>query len=754
MNNRKTRNPLPEFFKKFQFDRNLGFLIGVFGVTGLILVRLFQIQVLAHDYYTQIATKEHYGYSELPAHRGEIFIKDYASGENVRVATNSTLALLFADPTLIKDKKLVTDRIVPLIYNIDQAKAADQQRVIDAINRAKTAEDLEKAKPYTDDQLYQNFYNEILNKVSSDTRPMIIVGTDLTTEETAAIHALNMPGVVVDTAGQLIVYPPQLSDIKAASQSLGQILQTPPLQLEASLRSRNRYVILQRKLSPEITAKIKEIISKDASDSYTGLGMKDEYFRYYPEGQLGANVLGFVTPTGDGSYGIESTFNTELRGKNGVFQTQKDSVGRLITVGDSLIQPAEDGDNLVLTLDRSIQLAVESRLKKAVTDYRADSGQVIVMDPKTGRILAMAGYPSFDPNDYGTVYEKEEIKLNESQIKDLVPVKDMEDAFWLYRNVAAQDRLMVFKETLKDGTIIYEQYKNLIGPEAYQNKAVGAPYEPGSVFKTIVMSIGIDDGDVSATTSINGDGTFKVDEYTIHDVSAKCIGHISMSQVLAQSCNTGMSWLSTKIGRQLFYNYMLRYGFGKRTEIEFDNESAGQIAHYTQWADSELATHSFGQGITVTMIQMAEALSAMANGGVMMQPFIIDSVEKTPGNWVKTQPVTLGQIIKPETAETMTGMMVGAVEHGVSHNNAMDNYYIAAKTGTSQTYRNGVPLSGAGTTIATVGGFGPINNPKFVIMAKLDHPRTSEWADTTTSNLFKSVAEYLYDYYSIPPDKK
>ncbi len=747
------RSALRKLFQHLELDRNLVFLIFVCLLTTIIIARLFYLQVLAGGYYAGIAAREHYGYNELPAHRGEIYIKDYASGENVRVATNSTLDLLFADPTLIKNKKLVADRVVPLIYDLTEARKLDEERVKTGILRAKTAEELEAVKPYTDDELYQNFYNDLLEKISSDVRPVIILSNEITPPQADAIKKLNLPGVEVTENQELKAYPPQITNIKIVAQELGTILETPPMQLETVLRGLNRYVILKRKLSPEVSSKIKEIIGQDESQSFTGLGLKEEYYRYYPEAQLAANVLGFVTPAGEGSYGIETKFNTELKGVKGVFQTQKDSIGRLITVGDTLIQPAEDGKNIVLTIDRAVQMAVEAKLKRAVEDYRADSGQVIVMDPKTGRIIAMAHYPSFDPNDYGTVYETEEIKLTEQQIKDLVPVKDQENVFWLYRNVAAQDRLMIFKKQLADGTTIYEHYKNNIGPEAYQNKIVGEPYEPGSVFKVITMATAIDDGDVTPSTTINDSGSLKVDEYEIKNVSAKCTGRINMAKSFAQSCNTGMGWVAQKIGRNLFYNYMKRFGFGERTEIEFDNEHPGKIPHYGQWADSELVTHGFGQGITVTPLQMASALSAIANNGVMMQPYIVDSVEKSPGVWIKTEPQVLGQIISSDTAKTMIGLMVGAVEDGVSSNNRMDKYYVAAKTGTSQTYKNGKPLSGAGTTIATVGGMGPINDPRFVVLAKLDRPRSSEWADLTTSNLFKSVAEFLYDYYSLPPDK-
>lgn len=734
-------------------DRNQAFF-GFIGIITLIIIgRLFSLQIVAHGYYAEIAAREHYGYSELPAHRGEIFIKDYASGENVRIATNITLDLLFADPTLIKNKKLVADRIIPLIYDLEEARKLDEERVKTSILRAKTAEELEKIKPYSDDQLYQNFYNDILEKISSDIRPVIIITTNLASDKADKIKAANLAGIEITPNNELKAYPPQISDLKTTAEKLGNILESPPLSLEAVLRGRNRYVVLKKKIQPEVSAKIQEIIKSDENKNFVGLGLNEEYYRYYPENQLAANVLGFVTPSGDGSYGIESKFNTDLRGVKGVFQSQKDSIGRLITVGESLLQPAQDGKNYVLTIDRSVQMAVESRLKQAVEDYRADSGQVVVMDPKTGRIIAMAHYPSFNPNSYGEVYQKEEIKLKPEEIEGLVPIEKMENTFWLYRNVAAQDRTMIFKKELVDGTIIYEHYKNNIGPEAYQNKIVSEPYEPGSVFKVIAMAIGIDDGDVSPTTTINDSGSLKVDEFEIKNVSAKCTGRINMTKVLANSCNTGMGYVAQKIGRNLFYNYLKRFGFSERTEIEFDNEHPGQIAHFSQWADSELVTHAFGQGLTATPIQMVTALSAIANNGVMMQPFIVEKIEKTPGQWTETNPTILGQIIKPDTAEIMKGMMVAAVEDGVSVNNRMPDYYIAAKTGTSQTYKHGKPLTGAGTTIATVGGFGPINNPKFVILAKLDRPRSSEWADNTTSNLFKSVASYLYEYYSIPPDK-
>jgi cell division protein FtsI/penicillin-binding protein 2 len=747
-NSNRSRSPFPAL------DRSLVLFAAFVAITAIILVKLFTLQVIAHDHYQTIAAREHYGYSELPAHRGEIYLKDYASGEKVRVATNSTLYLLYADPTMVKDKKLVTDRIVPFIYNLEEQRKIDEERVKTAILRAKTAEEIEAAKPLTDQQLYDQFYQQILEQISADIRQVVILSNEISSEEAERVRNLSLSGIEVTETNQLKAYPPQITDFRGTAQKLGEALLTPSLKMESLLRGRNRYEILKRQIPPDIAHQIKESISEDEGKNFVGLGLTEEYFRYYPEGQLAANVLGFVTPTGDGSYGIEAAFNNILKGKNGMFEAQKDSMQRLITVGDSMIEPAQDGQNVTLTIDRSIQMVLENKLARQVEAVKADSGQAIIMNPKTGAIIAMAHYPTFDPNAYSDIYQKEEIPLKPEEVAQLEPIEGMENTYWFYLDRNSDYRYMVFKKILADGTEVYEKYKNKVGPEAYQNKVVGAPYEPGSTFKAIVMSIAIDDQTVSPSTSINDSGVLKVDEYEIKNVSAHCTGRLNMTEVLINSCNTGMGWVAQKIGRSLFYSYLKKYGFGDRTEIEFDNEHPGQLSHFNTWADSELVTRAFGQGLTATMLQMVSAYSAIANNGVLMQPYIVDSVEKTPGNIIKTEPTVLGQVIRPETAETMTNMLVAVIENGVENKARSNTYYLAGKTGTSQTYKYGKPLTGAGTTLGSIGGFGPVDDPKFVMFIKMDRPRSSEWGGDTAGPVFREMAEYLMEYYSVPPDKK
>jgi len=729
-----------------------------FLVLGIIISRLFYLQIIRNDHYMAIAAREHYGYTELPARRGEIFIKDYASGEDIRIATNITLDTLFADPTLIKNPKLVADRIVPVIFALENERTKDNNRIDTARKRAQTQEDLNKLKSLTDEELYTSFHTSVLDKISQKVRPQILLSETLEEKVLEEIQKHGLNGLEVKD-GKLYAYPNQITDREYLASFLSKYISLTPTRLEQILQGRNRYVVLATKIAPEQSAQIKQIINDDDSKNFFGLGLNEEYYRFYPENELAAQVLGFVTPNGIGQYGIESSFNSQLQGKKGVFQTQRDGSihSRQITVGDSLIQPAVDGDSIVLTIDRAMQLRVEALLQTAVDKYQADSGQVIIMDPRTGKIMVMAHVPRFNPNRYSEALSTKEVPFTSEEIESLVPIESEQNTFWFYRNYAANDRFKVMKETVKTNESeidIFKRYNNWIGLEAYQNKATGAPYEPGSVFKTVTMAAAIDDKDVTPQTAFHDSGVLEVDEFKITNVSGACTGYVNMTHVLGYSCNTGMGWVAQQMGRTLFYSYIIKFGFGERSGIEFDNDHPGKVEHFSQWAASELATRAFGQGLTVTPLQMTNAYAAVANGGTLMQPYIVEKIIQKDGKVVETNPVSIHKVITEDTAHKITAMLVSGVENGVAGNAGLNNYYVAAKTGTSQTYRHGKPLKGAGTTIASIAGYGPIEKPQFVILVKFDKPRSSEWGGETAAYLFRDIASYMYEYLGIPPDKK
>jgi cell division protein FtsI/penicillin-binding protein 2 len=746
------------------FDKMTIFIVGSSFITFAIIVRLFQLQVLAHDHYQEIANREQYGYIELPAQRGDIIIKDYHSGEEFPIATNTTLNLIYADPTIIKDPHYVASILTPLLFDLELERAKENEEIQETAQtlapELSPEEINELLKPSSDTEIREKFNDDLITSIGQQQRPEILLATDLDKKTFQAISSLNISGIEVMEDGYIYAYPPQIFNKDDTAEQLAPYIEIPSSKLSKILEGQNRYVVLKRRLDPDVSDEIKRLIKEDETEGLAGLGMTEEYFRFYPEGSLAANIIGYVNHANLGQYGIESSFNNQLQGVGGKLHTKQDSIGRQITVGESTMEEAVDGANIVLTIDRSIQLQVEKILESAVKEYRADSGQVIIVNPQTGAVIAMAHYPSFDPNSYGDVFAQEEVFFTEEEIETLYPTRD-EDVYYFYINAITLDKYLVFEKQDEEGNKRYYRYINLRGPEVYHNKIVSWPYEPGSVFKSVAMAIGIDDGDITPNTTFNDYGPIGVDfnvytqeyDFEIKNSEGDYMGLVDMNTVLAKSLNTGMTFLAKEIGPALFYSYLDKFGFLDRTDIEFENENTGKIEYFEDWTESELATHAFGQGMTVTMLQLANAYSALANGGVLMQPYVIEELRGDNGTSTKTEPYQIRQVISADTSSKITQMLVYSTENGVAKNGQVEGHLVAGKTGTSQTYKHGKALSGTGTTITSFAGYGPIDDAKFVILVKFDHPRESEWGSTTAAPTFSKIASYLFDYYNIPPDK-
>jgi len=733
----------------------VGFL---FFVTAVVGIRLFQLQVISHGYYKEVAQTAHQGYTELPARRGEILITDYNSGEVFKIATNTTLNLLYADPYLIDDSGLVAETLAPLVFDLEQEKGLDEQRVAEELevayeieNEEERTEALTKIAYKTDEELFDDFQDRLEEQLSEKTRSQILLAEGVDQETQYALNEMDLTGLVVTENGDVYAYPPEISNKGKTAELLAEVFQVDAANLESTLEGTNRYTVIKRKLDPEISVQIDNIIDNDENGDFLGIDMLEEYYRYYPEGELAAQVLGYTNSAGVGQYGIEGFFNSSLTGKKGYFTSQLDGVGQQITVGDSVLEPAEDGANIMLTIDRTIQLEIEELLGAGVEKYQAESGQAIVMDPETGAILAMANYPTFDPNSYGDVYELAEIEILESDMAYLYDMGDEEEPlYWLYLQVDPDERIRVFPD--EDDPSKWYSYENLYGPEVYKNKTIQAIYEPGSIFKPIAMAAAINAQETTPNSTHSCTGPIQVDEFEIHTFNDSYHGAETMTEVLINSCNIGMSYVAQLLGRSLLYSYIQSFGFGERTDIQLDGEESGYIEYYEDWADSELVTHAFGQGISVTPLQMVTAVSALANEGVLMQPYVVDSVEYADGSVTEYEPEIIRQAVTKETADLMTAMLTAVVEQGYS-TLAFDDHYVAGKSGTAQTYKWGKALTGRGTTIGSFVGYGPIDDPQFVILVKFDYPRADEWGANTAGPVFHDIADFLYSYYNVPPDK-
>jgi cell division protein FtsI/penicillin-binding protein 2 len=422
--------------------------------------------------------------------------------------------------------------------------------------------------------------------------------------------------------------------------------------------------------------------------------------RYYPEKSLGAHVLGIVAMLEGatwlrGVYGVEGYYESFLRERDGVDLTSKTRKPFSALPGNvRRFLPSVAGRDLVLTIDRSVQWIAEEELANALNLYKAKAGTIIVMDPKSGEVLAMANAPTFDPN-----------------------------------NFAKSDA------------------------SALTNSAVNAQYEPGSVFKIITAAAALDTGVVTPTQLLTDTGSIAVGQRVILNSDRAGYGQVNMTEALARSLNVITAQWALLLGEQQFYQYVERFGFGKVTEIDLAGEIYGLVKKpgTLDWSLSDLGTNSFGQGLAVTPIQMANATAAIANGGKLMRPYIVKE-RILNGEVQQTEPTVLGVAIRPETAAMLNEILVNVVKTG-NPAAGVAGYQIAGKSGTAQ-----IPTELGYTeddTIVTFTGYAPADDPRFVILVKLERPdpAISRWAGYTAAPTFAQVARRLFQYYNIPPDE-
>ncbi len=486
--------------------------------------------------------------------------------------------------------------------------------------------------------------------------------------------------------------PNEVKDPVSEASKLAVILNGDPKDIETKISDTTKhYVVIAHQLTDVQSAAVK-------SAALPGISTDPEGFRFYPEGEFLAQVLGYVgytanSDTKTGVYGIEQYFNGILAGQQGSIKTEADLHGNWITGSSREMVPEKDGSNLLLTIDRSIEFKAESVLKQTVQQHSADSGSVIVMDVKTGAILAMANYPDFDPNNYGSA----------------------------------------------------------ASPSDYVNSSTMRPYEPGSTMKAITMATALNLNVVNPQTTYVDAGFVEVAGYKIKNAESTPFGEQTMIQLLDKSLNTGAIFVENKIGNQDFLQSLKNFGFGQATNIELP-ELLGDIATLNNDSEINFDTASFGQGITVTPLQMVAAYGALANGGKLMQPYIIASVTDDTGKTITTQPKEVRQAISAQAAQQISGMLVDVVENGLGKHASVKGYWIAGKTGTAQVAEKGVyvPNDNIGSFI----GYAPVEDPKFVMIVKIDHPRDVSFAETTTAPAWGEIAQFILNYYHIAPTRK
>lgn len=503
----------------------------------------------------------------------------------------------------------------------------------------------------------------------------------------------GQPYTVATSDEKILVYanPKIITDVNAILEKLPGVIGIDKEQLAEKLKDNTKgYVVLKKDLSESEQEQIKAL-------ELTGIAFDKETSRLYPEGSMLAQLLGFVGYKGDqkmGVYGLELAYNKELAGTEGTLLQEKDNSGRWIFGGRRDGVPARDGDSLVLTIDKTIQLKAEAVLKEAVDKHGADSGSVVAMDPKTGALLAMATYPSFDLNNYSKVGS----------------------------------------------------------PDIYNNQVTMGAYEPGSIFKPLTMAAAINEGVVTPGTTYVDKGEIKVGGYTIKNSDEKSHGTQNMSQVLEESLNTGTVFLETQIGHKKFSDYLNRFGFGKKVGVEV-NEAAGDLSNLKGNIEINFYTASFGQGISVTPLQLVQSFSSLANGGIMVKPYMVKQIVRANGQIQEVAKTETTKVLAPKTASEVAAMMVNVVEKGHGTKAGVPGYYVAGKTGTAQVPRKDGKGYEENNNIGSFIGFAPVEDPKFVMLVRINHPRSVKFAESTAAPAWGSIANFLLQHFKVPPTR-
>ena len=460
-------------------------------------------------------------------------------------------------------------------------------------------------------------------------------------------------------------------------------------------KKESRYQILATKISRKQAEMIKE---KD----FTGIGFQETSQRVYPEGQLASQVLGFVNSEG-GQYGIEGSLNDELSGKDGQLKTVTDVSGIPLTIGTRDIDtPAEDGKNVVLSIDRNIQAQTEKILKAKLEASGAKDGSVIVMDPQTGKIMAMANYPTYNPSEYSKV---------------------------------------------QDGSV-------------FSNGTTSSAYENGSVIKSLTMAMGIDTGVASASATYYNKDYVEIEDRTIKNAVLGHTGTITFQTAMNYSLNTGMVEIASRLGggqinktaRDTMYDYYHnRFGLGEKTGVEIYEEKGTVISPEESEGNAvRYSNMSFGQGMNTTMIQTASAFSSIINGGTLYKASVLNGEVDSDGNFKESSSeIRKDNVVKSTTSDQIREILVTA-RHSVGTNNDLAGYQVGGKTGTSQTIENGVYVDDQ--TIGSYLGFGGNSTPKFVIMVSVSGAGQNLQGAQDAGPIFTELSNWMLTYLKIQPE--
>ncbi|MFN0072102.1 MAG: peptidoglycan D,D-transpeptidase FtsI family protein [Chloroflexota bacterium] len=515
-------------------------------------------------------------------------------------------------------------------------------------------------------------------------------------------HQVTVPprrGDILDRNGQPLaitvmyglveIIGPQVKNHELAASQLAPLIGMRPEEILARIDPRNPAPVLIKSGLPAA------VVANIQGAEISGVTTRSDHSRHYPEGSLASRVIGLVGTEFHGLGGIEHYYDDELAGIAGLLDTELDSAQQEIILGRKIRVPAQDGADIVLTIDRYTQRTAERLLADAVASNKSTGGSIIIMEPSTGGVLASATLPTYDLNDERRFRPETTALFKSSEVAD--------------------------------------------------------QYEPGSVLKVLTMAAGLEDGVVNPQSTVNDTGLVTLNGVAVRNWNLVGNGIINMTEVLIHSSNIGAQYVASRLGPDRFYDYFTRFGFGKLTGVDLPGEIPGMVRtnRTSDWNKLDLITNSFGQGIAVTSMQVVTAMSAIANDGLRMRPRLVREI-RTPNGVQTIPPEPVEQVISPRTAQTLRGMMVHVLEQKALEQWRLPGYHAAGKTGTADY----ATIAGykTGKTFASVVALAPAEAPRFAILIRLDAPEAI-YGGRVAVPVLAELLPALYTYYRVPPSE-
>jgi cell division protein FtsI (penicillin-binding protein 3) len=492
----------------------------------------------------------------------------------------------------------------------------------------------------------------------------------------------GVPMALTLEARDVYANPSRVTDPRSEAAQIAAVLGGPERPILAALTSSGTFAYVDRQVDADVAAQLADL-------HLAGIGFLPVAKRYYPAGPVASQVLGFVNVDGVGTTGLERQYDTELSGTPGERTIEMSAQGQEIAGGKQIVREPQPGSSLVLTIDRDLEFQAQQYLRSAVKENGARGGTVVVMDPRSGDIYAMATYPWFDPNAFATF-----------------------DA------------------------------------SRFVNRAVTDTWEPGSVNKTITAAAALESGSVTPTETFRVPGTRDVEGYTIHDAEPHGVEEMTLGDIIAHSSNVGASLVADRVGNQGMQQAFTRFGFGSPTGVGFPGEAAGLMPAPDQWTDLTRATVSFGAGVAVTPLQMASVYATIANGGTWVQPRLVAATIDGTGARQDAPPPATHRVVRRSTAEMLTRMLAYVVQDGTGDQAQITGYQVAGKTGTAKK----LDASGhyVHRYVASFIGFLPAARPRVVVAVIIDEPKTV-YGGVAAAPLFQQVARYAIQRLGIEP---